>query len=363
MYVKRLQVNKFRNYESGSVELGEGVNVFEGMNAQGKTNLLEALYLLCVGRSMRTVRDRELIRWQCERAAVKAEVVKKYGSDSVEIVIDKTLNKCIMLNGMPLTRLGELMGAVLGVLFSPEEIKTVKESPSERRRFMDIALSQMSKNYFYLLNRYNKILAQRNKLLKSPNAEESALDVWDMQLVDAGAGIIKSRRGFINSLCPYAKQVHAFLTDNKEEFGLSYEGAQGGSMAEIKQSFYEQLKRTRAADLKLGFSHCGPQKDDMKVSANDIDLRTYGSQGQQRTASLTLKLSLLQLMKEHTGESPILLLDDVMSELDSVRRTRLLQLIKSYQTIITCTELPELDGDTSVRRFKVEDGRVYPVVQ
>lgn len=360
MYVKRLQVKNFRNYEAASVTLSQGINVFEGMNAQGKTNLLEALYLLCVGRSMRTPRDRELIRWETDRAAVKAEIVKRYGSDEVEIVIDKTLNKCVSVNALPLTRLGELMGVCLGVLFSPEEIKTVKESPSERRRFMDIALSQMSKNYFYLLNRYNKVLAQRNKLLKSPRVDESALDVWDLQLVETGAGLVKSRRGFLQQLLPHAQRIHAYLTDGKETFTLSYEGTAGEDLQSIKASFHEQLKRLRASDLKLGFSHCGPQKDDMAIAANGIDLRSYGSQGQQRTAALTLKLALLELMKAFTGESPVLLLDDVMSELDSLRRRRLLELIPSYQTIITCTELPELDGDESVTRFRVENGNVFP---
>lgn len=361
MYVKRLQVKNFRNYDEAVIELSDGVNVFEGRNAQGKTNLLEALYLTCVGRSMRTPRDRELIRWQCERARVTAEVVKKYGSDTVEIVLDKAVNKCVTLNGLPLTRLGELMGVVLGVLFSPEEIKTIKESPSERRRFMDIALSQLSKNYFYRLNRYNRTLSQRNKLLKSPRVEQAALDVWDKQLIEAGSGLVKSRRGFLKRLLPFAEKIHAFLTEGREVFELSYEGAEGESEQQVTESLSAMFKHCREQDLRLGFSHCGPHKDDVKISCNGVDLRAYGSQGQQRTAALTLKLALLELFKEYTGESPILLLDDVMSELDSVRRRRLLELIKSYQTVITCTELPELDGDLSVRRFKVDNGTVTPV--
>ena len=356
MYVKRLQLKDFRNWETAGVALFEGLNIFEGRNAQGKTNLLEAIYLTCVGKSMRTSKDKELIRWEHERARVRTDVVKRGGGESVEIVLDKAVNKCVSVNGLPLTRLGELMGTILCVLFSPEEIKIVKESPSERRRFADIALSQLSKGYFYRLNRYNRTLSQRNKLLKSPRLDPNVLDVWDIQLVEAGAGIVKSRRGFIDRLLPLAQKVHSFLTDGKETLSLKYEGAAGEDIEAVKKSFADMLALSRESDLKTGFTHIGPHKDDVAIAADGVDLRTFGSQGQQRTAALSLQLALLELMEDFTGEKPILLLDDVMSELDEVRRMRLLEFISPYQTIITCTELNGLEGQTNVTRHKVVSG-------
>ena len=358
MYVKKLTLKDFRNWQGSTIELSDGVNVFEGRNAQGKTNLLEALYVTCVGKSQRTPRDKELIRWDCDRAYVAAQVQKKYGSDNVEIVLSRNVNKCVSVNSLPLTKLGELMGTVLGVLFSPEEIKTVKESPSERRRFVDVALSQMSKSYFYALNRYNKILAQRNRRLKQSKIDPSAIDVWDMQLAAAGAGIVKSRRGFLQRLLPHAKDVHSFITEEKEELSLAYEGASGESVKEIEENMTELLLKSRESDLRLGFTHIGPHKDDVKITADGMDIRSFGSQGQQRTAALSLQLALLRLMTEFTGESPVLLLDDVMSELDCVRRERLLRLIRPYQVIITCTELPELIDDKTVKRFVVDGGKI-----
>lgn len=356
MYVKKLQLKDFRNFSSASLELSSGINVFEGRNAQGKTNLLEALYMTSVGKSMRTPRDKELIRWETNRAYVRTDVEKRGGSESVEVVLDRSVGKCVSVNSLPLTRLGELMGTVLTVLFSPEEIKIVKESPSERRRFADIALSQLSKSYFYRLNRYNRILSQRNKLLKTARPDLAALEIWDMQLAEAGAGIVKSRRGFLSRLQPMASEVHSFLTDKSEALSLSYEGEDGAEITEIKENLIKSLALSRESDLKTGFTHVGPHKDDIGVKANGVDLRTFGSQGQQRTAALSLQLSLLRLMSDFTGDKPVLLLDDVMSELDEVRRKRLLEFIAPYQTVITCTELPELDGRDDVKRFKVVAG-------
>lgn len=357
MNVKRLVLKDFRNWESADVSLGEGINVFEGRNAQGKTNLLEALYLACVGKSMRTPRDKELIRHGCDRAYVGVEIAKRGGDERVEIALDKSQNKCVSINRIPLTRIGELMGVLLGVLFSPEEIKIVKDAPAERRRFMDVALSQMSKSYFYLLNRYNRILSQRNKLLKSPKVDENAIDVWDMQLARAGAGITKSRRGFIGKLFPLFKEAHLTMTAGEEEGSLSYEGAEGETAEEIEKNILRQLLLSRESDIKTGFTHCGAHKDDISISGDGMDLRTYGSQGQKRTAALSLQFSLLKLMTLFTGEKPILLLDDVMSELDVVRRARLMTLVRPYQTIITCTEFDAEAFDGDIKRFKISGGK------
>ncbi len=359
MIVKRLQLNDFRNYLTADVEFCSGLNVVSGDNAQGKTNLLEAIYLCGVGRSPRTPRDKELIRVGAERARVKCTTKDRGGEQSVEIVIDKRENKRVAIGGLPITRMGELMGAVAAVFFSPDELKIIKDSPGDRRRFMDIALCRMSKAYFYVLARYNKILAQRNRLIKSGKATDDSLDVWDMQLVSEGAKVIKSRRGFVERLNKIANKNHLYLTNDKERLNLSYEGLQGETLDEIANSFSSALTSSRERDLLVGYTSVGPQKDDIAVSIGEVDLRAYGSQGQQRTAALSLKLSEVELHKNESGEDPVLLLDDVLSELDPSRQNRLLKRIESYQTIVTCTHLDSaLDFRGVSAHFTVKEGKV-----
>lgn len=361
MHIKTLDIANFRNYEKQSVTLGEGMNVFVGRNAQGKTNLLEGVCLCSIGRSPRTPRDKELIRWTMQRARVKAVCSTRAGDETVEIILDRTENKRVAVNSIPITRMGELMGVVSTVFFSPNEIKIVSSSPGERRAFIDIALCQISRTYFYLLQRYNKILSQRNRLLKSGRAAPDALEVWDMQLAESGAKIIKTRRGFISRLSGYAKENHAFLTSGEENLELSYEGIDGSDADEVYANFIAELKKFRERDTASGFTGIGPQKDDMKISVNGIDVRAYGSQGQQRTAALSLKLAELDLNHAEKGDVPVLLLDDVLSELDSTRCRKLLERTVGVQTILTCTDIDAelfsaLGSDYKV--FKVEDGAV-----
>lgn len=341
MHVTRVTIADYRNYRTETVSFVPGINVLSGNNAQGKTNLLEAIYLCSVGRSVRTPRDRELIRSGADRAQVKLEVRGRGGSDRVAIVIDKAESKRVSINGMPITRMGELMGVVSAVYFSPDELRIIKDAPSDRRRFMDIALCQISKAYFYLLSRYNKILSQRNKLLKSGRATDDTLDVWDSQLVEAGAKIVRQRHGFAARLSGFAAQNHAVLTDGAEQLTLRYEGFEGEDVATIAAAFDAELKRSRERDKQLGYTTAGPQKDDLRVQIGDVDVRAYGSQGQQRTAALSLKLSELDLHRSETGEYPVLLLDDVLSELDRGRQQKLLRKIREYQTILTCTHIED----------------------
>ncbi len=360
MFVHVLDVTDFRNYERQRVEFSPGLNVLSGANAQGKTNLLEAVYLASVGRSPRTPRDKELIRWGCQRAVIRVGAAAEAGRESVEIILDKALNKTVSINKLPITRMGELMGVIPTVFFAPGEIKVVQSSPGERRSFMDIALCQMSKAYFYLLQRYNKILSQRNRLLKSGRADADTLDVWDMQIADNGAKIVKSRKGFVKRLFPHAKINHLFLTNSKENIELLYDGADGETAEEIKESLLKELSLSRARDLDMGYTHAGPQKDDIVIKVNDIDVRSYGSQGQLRTAALTLKLAELDLYKEETGASPVLLLDDVLSELDISRQIKLFERTKNFQTILTCTHIDK-DVFPHIREskvFKVEGGKI-----
>jgi DNA replication and repair protein RecF len=363
MYVSGLEVHNFRNYGRQSLTLSQGINVLAGDNGMGKTNLLEAVCLCSIGKSPRTHKDRELIKWEEERARVKLLCQKTAGGESVEIVVSKSENKRVAINGLPVSKIGELMGVVATVFFSPGELKIVQSAPGERRAFIDIALCQLSKAYFYLLSRYNKILAQRNRLLKS-GADADALDIWDAQLAEAGARVVKTRKGFIERLAPFATENHLFLSGGAEELTLAYEGLGGETAEETRELFLKRLQDERAQDLRLGFTHTGPHKDDLRLTAGGTDIRVYGSQGQQRTAALSLKLAELELNKTTRGESPVLLLDDVLSELDLNRQSKLLERIRGFQTVITCTHLDEgtrkaLDGDFA--EFRVERGSVERV--
>lgn len=358
MYIKRLTLDNYRNYCALRLDLSPGLNVFTGANAQGKTNLLEAVYFTSIGRSMRTPRDKELIRWGEDRAGIRAEAVGRGGRSRVEMVIDKRENKRVAINGVEVRKLGELMGVIMTVLFSPDEISIIKNSPGDRRRFVDIALCQLSRSYFYLLTRYNKTLAQRNRLLKS-GAGGDTLDVWDLQLSTVGAKVIRTRRGFLKRLGGLADKNHGFLTDGKERLTISYESLEGETEEEICAAFTDELKRTREKDLFHGFTHAGAQTDDFAALTGDVDIRRFGSQGQQRTAALSLKLAQLDLFYEETGEYPVLLLDDVFSELDENRQRKLIERLSGYQTVVTCTHI---DGKSDYFRgaelFGVENGSV-----
>ena len=338
MRITRGTLNNFRSYPVAEVELGDGVNVFTGSNAQGKTNLLEAIYLTAVGRSMRTPRDRELIKWGESRARVRVEAEGATGKRKVEIVISDKENKRVAVGGAQVTRLGELMGVINVVLFSPDETAIIKNGPSERRRFADIAICQISRAYFYLLSRYNKTLAQRNKLIKS-RADGDTLDVWDAQLARAGAKLIRTRRGFFKRISPLAAAAHEFLTDGKESLTVEYESVDGETENELCEILLDKFRRDRERDLIQGFTHSGPQTDDFTAVVGGVDVRKFGSQGQQRTAALALKLAQLDLMKEETGESPVLLLDDVFSELDPARQKKLIERLSRCQTVITATHI------------------------
>ncbi|GHV01098.1 DNA replication and repair protein RecF [Clostridia bacterium] len=358
MVIDTLTVKDFRNYAAQTVRFSTGLNVLAGANAQGKTNLLEAVYLCCVGRSPRTVRDKDLIRRGREEGRVLTEAVKRDGKTAVEVRLSKSENKRIAVNSLPISRIGELMGAINCVFFSPDELKIVKESPSDRRRFLDTDICQMSKTYFYLLNRYNKILTQRNRLLKGGDggALHSTLPVWDEQLADAGAKIIVTRRKFIDKLKPLVKQEHSFLTGGAEDIDLEYEGIAGADTAAAKANFLKALSDNMKRDVKHGFTGEGPHKDDFAVRLSGVDLRAFGSQGQQRTAALSLKLAELEIFAGEIGEYPVLLLDDVLSELDLSRQKQLLERIQKVQTILTCTHL-ELKPPEAVF-YAVSEGTV-----
>lgn len=341
MNVKYIKVKDYRNAAERTIELKDGINAFVGGNARGKTNMLEAIYLAGVGKSFRTPRDKELIKYDCPRAYVEVYCQKPEGDECVRIVLDRTENKRVAINGLPISKLSELMGVCPVALFCPDGLKIIKEAPADRRRFMDICLCQISKAYFAALSRYDKILQNRNRLLKSGAATANTLAPWNELLAEEGARIVKSRRGFIKRLMPPAAMRHAYLTDGAEELSLSYEGVGGDDPEKTKAALIEMYKSDLARDLKLKYTHTGPHKDDIKISVNGADVRTYGSQGQQRTAALSLKLAETELLQQNLSTSPILLLDDVFSELDESRRLKLLSAI-DVQAVITATDGAEL---------------------
>ena len=360
MEIKSIRLINYRNYTDQKVYFSPNLNVLLGKNAQGKTNLLEAVYFCAVAKSPRTTRENELINWQNEQAKILIEYTTKAGDKKVEIDLKKKGKKIVKINGVNILKIADLVGAVKCVYFSPDELKLVKDAPQDRRKFLDTDISQLSKNYFYMLLKYNKILDNRNKLLKEQVEEKTIKDtlpIWTSQLASVGAKIIMSRIKFLEKLKIYAYQSHKFLTSDEEDLVLSYQGITGNTEQEIERKLLEEYKKTEEKDLRLGFTNIGPHRDDIEIKCNDIDIRSYGSQGQHRTVALSLKLAENEIFKDECGEYPILLLDDVLSELDMDRQSRLLEKTRQIQTIMTTTNVNEflINNATVIR---VENGKV-----
>ncbi len=337
MKVKKIELFNYRNYLNTQVEFGDGLNVIKGHNAQGKTNLIEAVYFCAVGKSFRATREKEIINWNKDIAKIKVVIEKEIGKKTIEIFFSKNQKKTIKIDGLPIKKIGELMGELNAVFFAPDELKLIKDSPEDRRRFMDVSLSQTYKDYFYTLSKYNKLLQSRNKCLKTYSDESSLkqmLAIYDAQIAEVMIKIKKYRKSFIEKLSPYAKMVHQYLTSKKEDIGLDYVGIEENTAQEIANC----LKNNFEKDLKLGYTSYGVHRDDIKVSVNNVDVRAFGSQGQQRTCALSMKLAELEIIKQDTSKVPILLLDDVLSELDDDRKIKLLKFCTKAQTLLTCTE-------------------------
>lgn len=360
MRVKSLSLKNFRNYEQASITPDSGVTVFTGPNAQGKTNILEALHLCCLGRSHRTARDEELIRWGADSARVQILTQQKDGTHEVTILLSRSQKKkkAVRIGARPAERIGELFGHVCGVLFSPEDLSIVKDGPAERRRFLDMQLSQLRPQYFYSLQRAVRTLNQRNALLKEIARHPSllpTLDMWDEQLARVGAEIAQNRREAIAFLDEEARRAHASLTDGREELRLWYI-SQTADAPDAAQRLLDRLRAARSEDLRRTTTTVGIHRDDMGVTINGKEARTFASQGQQRSAVLSLKLAQLEMAARETGEAPILMLDDVMSELDPNRRRQLIERIDRVQTFVTCTDLSDLAGARQGAVYHVENG-------
>ena len=341
MYIEAVQLKNFRNYETLELEFDKNINILYGDNAQGKTNILESIYLCGTSRSHRGNKDREMIRFSEEEAHIRLRTRKDDLSYRIDMHLKKNKAKGAAVNGIPIRKARELLGIVNLVFFSPEDLNIIKNGPSERRRFMDMELCQLDVFYLTNLAEFNKVLNNRNKLLKDISFNErlkETLDVWDEQLLHYGKKVIEKRREFIRDLNEIIKEIHRSLTGNLEEIEIVYEPNVDSL------SFESILLSNRERDLKLKMSSCGPQKDDLCVLVNGIDIRKYGSQGQQRTAALSLKLSEIYLVKRRIHDTPVLLLDDVLSELDSRRQNYLLDRIHDIQAIITCKGLDDFVG-------------------
>ncbi|MEG1751881.1 MAG: DNA replication/repair protein RecF [Clostridia bacterium] len=356
--ITKLALTNFRNYKNQVVEFSPGLNVLLGKNAQGKTNLLEAIYFCAIGKSHRVSKEKELILWNENFAKISVDVQRGIIKSNIEILFSKNEKKTIKLGGISIKKIGDLLGEMNAVHFSPEELKLVKESPEDRRRFLDIANSQISKSYFSLLGRYEKALANRNKLLKMYDKIENVaqtIGVWNEQLAVTGSKIIKQRRWFCEKLFKYAKLAHSFLSSNTEDLSVSLQCESGQTEQEFYNNLLQKLNKNLEKDFKLGYTTIGPHRDDIKILIDNIDVRTYGSQGQQRTAALSLKLAELEIAKEEKGEYPILLLDDVLGELDQSRQKRLIKFTEKTQTIVTCNSF---DLNFPCNLIHVENGKV-----
>ena len=335
MYLEKIELADYRNYEKLCICPSEKINIIYGSNAQGKTNLLEAIYQGCTSRSHKSVKDRELIRFTKNEAHIKINLRKNDIPYRIDIHIKKNSPKGIAVNGVLLKRAVDLLGVANVVMFSPEDLSIIKNGPSERRRFLDTELCQLDRIYTHNLSSYNRVLEQKNTMLKT-NPNLSMLSIYNEQLLSYGSNIQEKRKKFIDDLSPLIKKKHFSLTDNKEEIEIIYEK--------------NEMLFNDEREIKAGMSLYGPHRDDFCLNINGTDIRKFGSQGQQRTAAITLKLSEIDIVDKIIGDKPVLLLDDVFSELDRKRQDMLLGSLEDIQVFITCTGIDDLIE----RRFRMD---------
>ncbi|MBR0463090.1 MAG: DNA replication/repair protein RecF [Clostridia bacterium] len=361
MQITDIALRNFRNYAQAAFHPCAGVTALVGDNGQGKTALLEAVVLCCMGRSHRTPRDRELVRLGEETGRVTVTAQRRDGRHDVDMLLNRSARKTVKVNGNTLSRSGELMGHVSGVLFAPENLRLVKDGPEERRRFLDMAISQIRPSYYYALQRYTHALTQRNKLLRDIQDRAEllrTLDAWDEQLAQHGAIVMSARAQYIQKCAAIANEAHSDISGEKEKLDVRYEPSVRFGERPRPEELMSALQSMRENDLRRGTTLCGPHRDDIALLINGIDAWAYASQGQQRTVALALKLSELLIMKEELHEPPILMLDDVMSELDPQRRRRLLSHISGIQTIVTCTDMTDLSDAQIGSAWRVTNGEL-----
>ena len=361
MNVTHFEAKNFRNISSCSIDPCDEINIIYGKNAQGKTNLLEGIWLFTGCRSFRGSKDSELINFNSAKSVLEMDFFADDREQTAHLEIGE--GRKFMVNGIKMKSAGEVMGKFLCVVFSPVHLSLIKDGPYERRRFLDIAISQLKPKYGITLSQYNKAVAQRNMLLKDiPLHSElyDTLDIWEERIAFFASEIIRQRIGYINKLGLFAGDIYSGLSSGREEMKISY--AQGTAVVgESKQELYENMKyqlyASRKNDLITGFTSVGPHRDDLSVTIDALSARSYGSQGQQRSAALALKLGEAAVIRSFTDEQPVALLDDVMSELDETRQNYILNHIKNWQVFITCCDPETVKNLRYGKKFRIEDGR------
>lgn len=362
MFIKSLKIENFRNHEISEISFSPKLNIIYGDNAQGKTNILEALYFNSAGKSHRCGFDKEMISFGKEKAKILMEYYanKRFYKNEIEIFNNK--RKSIKINGVELKKTGDLIGILNMVLFSPEDLDIVKGGPQERRNFLDNSISQLRPKYYSELIKYNKILLQRNKLLKeiqSVKSYKETLDVWDEKLAMCGTELIIHRHQYTDILKGYASKIHSSITG--EDLEIEYKPSfnyNNLNKKDIKEDFLKKLKANYDEDFKNLYTSIGPQRDDLEMFINKKNIKDYASQGQKRTVILTLKLSEIEFVYEDKGEYPVVLLDDVMSELDIKRQKYILNYLKDKQVIITCNRIKKQLTNNETSLLYVKEGRV-----
>lgn len=355
MYVRALKLRDFRNYKEMETIFSPGLNIIYGQNGQGKTNIIEALFLCATGKSHRTAHDVDLINTEADSFCIDLFFQNEQGDRELQFKYNKKKQKFISIQEIPLRKIGELMGKFNAVIFSPEDLMMIKQGPALRRRFIDIALSQINPSYFYALQQYNKALLQRNTLLKQIKKNRDfidTLDVWDQSLYQLGIEIIQSRKQFLDEISVLIEENHNFISEGKEILKLLYQPSV------LPEQYLMKLKQATPGDIERESTSVGPHRDDYLYLLDGKDLKIYGSQGQQRTAVLSSKLAELQIMEKDIGEKPVLLLDDVLSELDLERQRLLFEKIKEIQTFVTCTDknIVKIGSNFEISFYHVESG-------
>ena len=354
MYINEIKLKNFRNYNNQEIKLKKGINLFYGNNAQGKTNIIESIFLCSMGKSFRARRDKELIKFEEKNSNIEIKYTKKDRDGNIKYIISEEKN--IFINSVQIKKMSEILGNINIVLFSPEDINIIKDGPSNRRKFLNMMISQLRPNYIYTYNLYLKTLEQRNNYLKNINLENKndyLLDIYDEKLAEYGVIINKYRNEFIEKIKEKIEVIHKKVTKEKETIKLKYI-----SDCFEKEKFLKDLKENRNQDIEKGHTTIGIQRDDIYFFINTKKIDVYGSQGQQRTSILSLKLAELEIIKDEIGEYPILLLDDFMSELDEERRLNFLKNIENTQIIITCTDDINIEG-VEINKYEVKEGKVF----
>lgn len=353
MYIDSLELSHYRNYSNLNIFFDRGITILYGDNAQGKTNILEALYIAGTTKSHRGSKDREIIQFGEDESHIRLNLSKHDVGHKIDMHLRKNKSKGVAIDGISIRKSGELFGLVNMIFFSPEDLSIIKNGPGQRRRFMNLELCQLSKLYYHNYVNYNKALNQRNTLLKQISFNKGlkdTLDMWDAYLIQYGSEIIEERQHFIDNLNIIVRDIHKHLTGGRESIEISYE-------KNVSTDDYEKvMRKKRDVDLKYQSTQAGPHRDDICFMVDGVDVRTYGSQGQQRTAALSLKLAEIELVKTIIHDTPVLLLDDVMSELDSNRRSFLIDSIKDIQTVVTCT------GYDDFIKSRLTIDKIYEVV-